>query len=259
MHDAHEVGGSTPSTPTHPPILSRGFPPCRITTVRPKQVQRARSKLTPRVWASKTTRPARPSWRQRSGGRRGGRRCASYAPSQRQAGSLRALPNAGGNGQEFRLLRSLRVADGCVGQPYGPLLRVRAVPHPAGASHFVLPLLEPLAAHLTVRQPCLVRVLSLVHPKGIGSQPSPAFVGGPASMAPELLPTVGGVTGGEHHVPLPAGRWGSDPLTSLWGRPLRRRHRAVTRLPNGFLIGLVSRSASSGSAKIAAVSRHCVK
>ena len=116
-----------------------------------------------------------------------------------------------------------------------------------------------LLAHLTVRQPCLERVLSLVHPKGIGSQPSPAFVGGPGSMAPELLPTVGGVTGGEHHVPLPAGRWGSDPLTSLWGRPLRRRHRAVTRLPNGFLIGLVSRSASSGSAKIAAVSRHCVK
>ena len=81
----------------------------------------------------------------------------------------------------------------------------------------------------------------------------------PGSMAPQLLPTVGGVTGGKHHVPLPAGRWGSDPLTSTWGRPVRRRHCAVTRLPNGFLIGLVSRSASSGSAKIAAVSRHCVK
>jgi hypothetical protein len=36
MHDAHEVGGSTPSTPTHPPILNRDFFLDRILSERPK-------------------------------------------------------------------------------------------------------------------------------------------------------------------------------------------------------------------------------
>lgn len=185
-------------------------------------------------------------------------------PSMRLASVGRAVcgdcQNGGDNWRAlFRLLRCFRVADGCVSQPYGPLVRVRAVPHPARASHFVLPLLEPLAAHLTVREPRLERMLPLVHSKRVGAQPLPAFVGWLGSMASELPPTFCGVTRGEYHVPLAAGRWGSDPLTSSWGRPLRRRHGGVTRLPNGFLIGLVSRSASSGSAKIAAVSRHWVK